>query len=262
MTEVEAPATLFASGGGAGTPALVLLHGLGANATVWEPLRSMLDEHWRGRWIAPDLRGHGRSPFRGPYGFGVHAADVATLLPQDAEAVMVGHSMGGVVAMALGAGSFGIRLRAILAFGVKLAWTSEEVEKLRRLAEAPVRFFERREEAIDRYLRVAGLKGLVNPNSPAASVGVMEKREGFCVAVDPLAYAVVGTDIAAIASACRAPLRLAAGSGDPMVTAVQMRAIDPHAVVLDGLGHNPHVEAPDRFWRLLQSTLAALRLPR
>jgi pimeloyl-ACP methyl ester carboxylesterase len=83
----------------------------------------------------------------------------------------------------------------------------------------------------------------------------MEKPEGFCIALDPLAYAVVGTDVAAIAAACRAPLRLTAGSNDPMVTVEQMRAIDRHAVVLDGLGHNPHVEAPEKIWRLLESTL-------
>lgn len=261
MTASEAPPQLFTTGGGAGPPILVLLHGLGANATVWEPVRPILDKHWRGRWIAPDLRGHGRSPFRRPYGFGVHAADVAALLSQDDDVVVAGHSMGGVVAMALGTGWFGIRVRAILAFGVKLAWTSDEVEKIRQLSRAPARFFDRREDAVDRYLRGAGLKGLVDPNSSAASVGVLEAGGRFRVALDPLVYAVVGPEIAEFVSACRAPLRLAAGSNDPMVAGEQMRQIDPHAVVLDGLGHNSHVEAPERFWRLLESSLQGLRRP-
>jgi pimeloyl-ACP methyl ester carboxylesterase len=45
------------------------------------------------------------------------------------------------------------------------------------------------------------------------------------------------------------------------VTSEQMRVFDPHAVVLNGLGHNPHVEAPDKFWQLLESTLQTSRPP-
>lgn len=260
MTGSEAPAKLFATGGGTGSPTLVLLHGLGANAAVWEAVRPILDEHWHGRWIAPDLRGHGRSPFIGPYGYGVHAADVAALLSQDQEVIVAGHSMGGVVGLALGTGWFGVRVRAVLAFGVKLSWETKDIEKIRQLAQTPARLFERREEAIDRYLRGAGLKGLVDANSFAASVGVREEAQRFRVALDTTAYNVVGPDIADLVCACRAPLRLAAGSNDPMVTSDQMRAFDPHAVVLDGLGHNPHVEAPEKFWRLLESTLQTSRL--
>jgi pimeloyl-ACP methyl ester carboxylesterase len=261
MTESQAPAKLFATDGGAGSPTLVLLHGLGANAAVWEAVRPILNEHWRGRWIAPDLRGHGRSHFGGPYGYGVHAADVAALLSQNHQVIVAGHSMGGVVAMALGTGWFGIQVQAVLAFGVKLAWERKEIEKIRQFSQTPVHFFERRDEAVDRYLRGAGLKGLLDSNSSAAGVGVREEGQRFRVAVDPLAYAVVGPDVADLVSACRAPLRLAAGSNDPMVTSEQMRVFDPHAVVLNGLGHNPHVEAPDKFWQLLESTLQTSRPP-
>jgi pimeloyl-ACP methyl ester carboxylesterase len=254
---MSASVNLFATCGGAGSPTLVLLHGLAANATVWEPLRPILDERWSGRWIAPDLRGHGRSPFRGPYGYGVHAADVASLLSQDDEVVIAGHSMGGVVAMALGTGWFGIRVRAILAFSVKLAWSADEGTKIRQLARAPVRLFEQREEAIERYLRNAGLKGLIDPASPAAHAGVLEQQGRFRVAMDPLAYSVVGPDIGEFISAARAPFRLAAGSKDPMVSGDQMRAVDPATVVLEGLGHNPHVEAPETFWQTLEGALKA-----
>jgi pimeloyl-ACP methyl ester carboxylesterase len=255
MIESHAPTKLFATDGGVGSPILVLLHGLGANASVWEAVFRILDKKWRGRWIAPDLRGHGRSPFCGPYGYGVHAADVAALLSQDDEVIVCGHSMGGVVAMALGAGCFGIRVRSVLAFGVKFVWARDEIGKIKQLSRTPVRFFERREEAIDRYLRGAGLNGLVDPNSAVASAGVLKEDERFRVAFDPLAFAVVGPEIANIASACRAPLRLAAGSKDPMVSAEQMREIDQNAVVVDGSGHNLHVESPEIFWQLLEPSL-------
>ena len=44
--------------GGEGGQRLVLIHGMGANADVWEPLKPYIEQ----RWLAPDLRGHGRSP--------------------------------------------------------------------------------------------------------------------------------------------------------------------------------------------------------
>jgi pimeloyl-ACP methyl ester carboxylesterase len=49
----------------------------------------------------------------------------------------------------------------------------------------------------------------------------------------------------------RAPLRLAAGSADPMVGLDTMRRIDPGAVLLEGAGHNAHWEAPEAVRSLL-----------
>ena len=49
------------TGGGAGEPVLLLLHGLGATADVWDGWRPLLAERWPGRWLAPDLPGHGGS---------------------------------------------------------------------------------------------------------------------------------------------------------------------------------------------------------
>src|SRR3989442_169767 len=146
---------LWKNHGGSGSPTLLLIHGLGANADVWAPLEKHLAE-WPGRWLAPDLRGHGRSPHAAPYGYAGHAADVADMLRQDEEVTVVGHSMGGVVGMALATGWFGIRVRKVIAFGVKIRWAPDEFSKLHALARAPVRFFDNRSEAIERYLKVSG----------------------------------------------------------------------------------------------------------
>jgi pimeloyl-ACP methyl ester carboxylesterase len=248
-------ARLWMEGGGAGGPALLMLHGLGAHATVWERLRPLVAARWPGRWLAPDLRGHGRSPHATPYSFGTHAADVAALLEPGAEVVVLGHSMGGAVAMTLASGWFGLRVRRVVAFGVKLVWTAEEIAKAQELARAPIRWFDTREEAIERHLRVAGLKGLLDPASPAAAVGVVEEGGRFRLAADPGISGVVGPAIEDVVAAMRAPLRLAAGERDPMVTLEQMRRFDRDAVLLPGVGHNPHVEAPELVWRLLEEAV-------
>lgn len=85
-------------------PALVFLHYFAGSARAWEPVVARLEGDYR--CVAPDLRGHGDSaaPASG-YATADGADDVAAL----AEAVglgayaLVGHSMGGKIALALAA---------------------------------------------------------------------------------------------------------------------------------------------------------------
>jgi len=82
-------------------PVMVLLHGLGGSSADWE---SQLPEFSRDhRVIAPDFRGYGNSERRGPYTVERFAADVFALLDelQIGNFILVGHSMGGAVAMVM-----------------------------------------------------------------------------------------------------------------------------------------------------------------
>ena len=74
---------LSVSRGGSGEPLVVLLHGLGANRAVWQRMIEVVGKHWPGRWMAPDLRGHGLSSRDGPYGYAMHAADIAELIADE-----------------------------------------------------------------------------------------------------------------------------------------------------------------------------------
>lgn len=246
---------LFHRSGGEGSPRLVLIHGLGANADVWLPLQKHLSE-WNGAWLAPDLRGHGRSPHHAPYSYAGHAADIAGLLAQDEEVAIVGHSMGGVVAMALASGWFGIKVRKVIAFGVKIRWAPQEVPKLHALARTPSKSFEGRNEAIERYLKVSGLFGLVEPSSPMAASGVREENGKWRLAQDPMIYAAAGPELAPLVKAMQCPLCLAAGSKDPMVSAADMQAFDPKPHLIEGAGHNVQVDRPDELWQFIKAELA------
>ncbi len=70
----------------------------------------------------------------------------------------------------------------------------------------------------------------------------------FQVAMDPRAYGAVGPSVEGLLRVAEAPLRLAAGDRDPMVTLEQMRRIDPVARIFEGVGHNAHWEAPEQVW--------------
>jgi pimeloyl-ACP methyl ester carboxylesterase len=248
---------IFAERGGNGERLLVLLHGLGATAAVWHPLIKILKREWSGRWLAPDFRGHGRSIKRGPYSFDQHATDIAALIRNEGtnDTAVLGHSFGGVIAALVGSGGFGMQPTAALAFGVKIRWSEDEKTKALDLAKRPAKIFVTRGEAIERYLKMAGMFGLVDPASPEVEAGITAADGGWKVAQVPETFSAVEQSVPDALRRANPPVRLAAGSKDPMVTIEDMRAIDPDAYLFEGSGHNVHVEAPEAVWRFVSLNL-------
>lgn len=87
-----------------GDPALVMMHGLTANAMTFALIAPMLSPRFR--VLVPDLRGRGLSD-KPPTGYSMddHAADIIGLLDSLGiqQAVLVGHSFGGMLAMYIAA---------------------------------------------------------------------------------------------------------------------------------------------------------------
>ena len=242
-------------GGGQGEPVLVLLHGLGATADVWDGWGEVLAESWPGRWIAPDLPGHGSAPPLGRYTFGAFASYVAELLPRDADVVALGHSLGGVVALALSSGWFGVRVTGVVGLGIKVAWSDDELARAAGLAARPVAWFETRDEAADRCLKVAGLAGLCGPDDPVVDAGLRQVEGRWRLALDPAAFGVGRPDLPGLLAASRAQVVLARGETDHMVSDEQLAELPAEAVTLAGLGHNAHVEDPPGVAALLRPWL-------
>ncbi|WP_309114866.1 alpha/beta fold hydrolase [Saccharothrix sp.] len=215
--------------GGSG-PLLVLLHGLGATGEVW---RGVVDR-WNGSWLVPDLPGHGRSGPLERYSFGSFAAAVASVVPAGPVAVL-GHSLGGVVALTLASGWFGVDVSAVAGVGIKLRWTAEELERAAGLAARPPKVFETRAEAVDRASKLAGVP---------LEHGVVPDGPGWRPVLDMAAFGVGAPDVAGLLSASKAPITLAAGEHDRMCPEVDLHAAAPGGMVLAGVGHNAHVEQP------------------
>src|SRR5256885_819052 len=119
--------SIYVERGGDGDPVLLLLHGLGATGTVWHGLVGLLPEHWPGSWVIPDLPGHGRSDPLPRYSFGGLAAAVANIVEPGRRVVVLGHSLGGAVGLALASGWFGVDVTAVCGLGIKVRWTQEEL---------------------------------------------------------------------------------------------------------------------------------------
>jgi predicted alpha/beta hydrolase len=163
--------------GGDGDRLLVVLHGLSATRQVWQPMLETAAAHWNGSWIAPDLRGHGSSAAATSYSLGCHAVDIAELVQESgsrSEVTILGHSMGGAVAVVLASGWFGFTPACVFGLGIKVAWSEGELAKLREFAGLPARTFATMDEAVGRYLKVSGLAGLVPPESEIAQSGVLQ----------------------------------------------------------------------------------------
>ncbi|TDD60280.1 alpha/beta hydrolase [Kribbella antibiotica] len=215
---------------------LVLLHGLGATGRVWDGCAQPR--------VAPDLPGHGRAGALARYTFETMAAGVAERLPVRRGLVVVGHSLGGVIALELASGRYGVQVDRVIALGVKVSWTDDELAKAAALAQKPVAWFDSRDEAAARYLKVSGLQGLVDPADDSLDDGLMEVDGHWRLAMDPATFGVGAPKMAELIAASQADVVLARGELDPMNTDAELAALHDQVVTLPGLGHSAHVQDP------------------
>ncbi|GGN11215.1 alpha/beta hydrolase [Lentzea pudingi] len=216
---------------------LVLLHGLGATGEVWQDVVGQ----WPGSWLVPDLPGHGRSAPLDRYSFGAFAATVASEIPREPVTV-VGHSLGGVVGLALASGWFGVEVTTCVGVGIKVRWTEAELEKAAALAGKPSKVFDTEEEAVERASKMAGVR---------LEHGVSEVDGRWTPSLDMKAFGVGAPDMAGLIMASQAHVVLAAGENDPMSPQDHLKELVPEPVVFPGAGHNVHVESPSSLHTVL-----------
>jgi len=232
--------------GGEGSRGALLLHGLGATAAVWKSVRRALQERGTMRWLAADLGGHGGSDWQSFYSVGKLAAQLAELVQQQriGELFIIGHSLGAYVALALASGWFGIAVRGVLGIGPKISWPATDLQAAREVAARPVRWYPTEEEAWTRYRRVSGLTADIAPDEEWLARGAVKAESGWRLAQDPRTFAVAGAPFASLAASATAPVLLARGERDPMVSLQELRTYAPQAHSISGAGHNAHIEDP------------------
>lgn len=238
-------------------PHLVFLHGSGACATVWDDVLTRLPADVRRTVV--DLPGHGRSGRLPSYATGVVAAAVAARAVPRGPVVLVGHSLGGLVAVALANPIFGLDVRAVLGFSIKVDWTEEELAQRSARAARPPRTWTDLDEALARFARVSGLAEAPGPVPPdRLAPGVRRVSDGFALSHDPataLVPPLTREQITAQVAHAGAPVSLACGDRDRMSTPSSM-AILGDVEILEGVGHNAHVTHPDLVADLVHRVLA------
>jgi pimeloyl-ACP methyl ester carboxylesterase len=242
--------------GGDGARTVLLLHGLGATGAVWRGVQDVLKQRGSVRWIAIDLSGHGFSRQTSTYSVGQLAADLAALIRDEPRLLLVGHSLGTYVALALASGWFGLRAEGVLGIGPKLTWSDADHAGMRELASRPIRWYQQESEATARYRRVSGITVEVAAGEQHLARGVTRAAEGFRLSQDPRAFLVGQAPFDSLVASARCPVLLARGEHDPMVSLQELRMHCPDAFEIPAAGHNVHVEKPQSIADAIERMLA------
>jgi pimeloyl-ACP methyl ester carboxylesterase len=244
----------FAYGAGLLTrPPIILVHGAGGNHLYWPPeLRRMPNE----RILAVDLPGHGKSQGIGQHTIDDYADGILAFMKalKLASAVLVGHSMGGAVALQV---AIKARRRVV---GLALLGSAARLRVAPELLQALSDPF-RAEAAADTITE--------NSFSPSTSPRLMElararlfESRSSVLYGDFLACHAFEPPFEAVARIA-APTLLIFGEDDRMVPVPAGRLLQeylPHArlEVVPNAGHMVMLEQPERVMELLASFVQEL----
>ena len=250
-------------------PVLVLIHGITSTSATWAYVLPSLAEHFT--VIAPDLIGHGESAKpRGDYSLGAYAAGIRDLLIAlgHQRATLVGHSLGGGVAMQLAYLFPELCERLVL---VSSGGLGREISVLLRAATLPgselVLPLLVNETVLGVGRRVGGLLSRVGLRVHAdlgqvlrghASLSAGDARAAFLHTLRPIVdvrgQRVDATDRIYLAQSI--PFMIVWGERDPIIPVAHGRVAHElvpgsRLEVFPGAGHFPHLDDPLRFIRVM-----------
>jgi len=265
----------FADFGGAG-PTMVLVHGLGGSHLNWLAVGPALAA--RARVLAPDLAGFGRTPLAGR---SAHVRANAQLLDRfidvvaEGPAILIGNSMGGLLAMMeaerqpekvtrlvlVGAAQPrppGTRFDPVVALtfaAYAVPGLGERFMRWRAARRGPEGLVR------DTLQLVCADPGRVPAEVVAAHVALARDRmdrmpwgnQAFLEAARSIVFTLARRrEVHAMIGRIAAPALLVQGTRDRLVSLAASRATaalrpDWTLAVLEGIGHVPQLEAPERF---------------
>jgi pimeloyl-ACP methyl ester carboxylesterase len=255
-------------------PVLLLLHGMAGSSRAWRDVMPSLAERYR--VIAPDLLGHGESakPL-GDYSLGAFASgmrDVLGVLGVE-RATLVGQSFGGGVAMQLAYQHPEVCERLVL---VDSGGLGREVSLLLRAVTLPgaefvlpvvfPAFVKEQGDRVSRFLLRHGVRSgrAAEIWLACRSLTESDNRRAFVrtmrSVIDPGGQSVSAMDRLYLAAAV--PTLIVWGADDPIIPVAHAHAAHDaipgsRLEILEGVGHFPHVESPERFVALLTDFLEA-----
>lgn len=272
----------YADFGGSGAP-LVLLHGLGGSLTNWLAVAGALTPRFR--VFAPDLIGFGRTPRAGrSAGIAAQAALVARFVEHvgGGAAVVVGNSMGGLVAVQLAADRPDLVARIVLvnaalprSFGTRIDGTVAGLFALYMTPLLGEAFLRRRHAAVGPEgmlrdtMRLCGVD--VNALPPAVYAAQLEvararaampwAHASFIAAARSLVMTLGRRGhVHAMIRRIKAPGLLLYGTRDRLVPLsigedVARLRPDWRLTILDDVGHVPQLQVPERWIAAVTSWL-------
>jgi len=249
---------------GMGLP-LVFLHGFPLSRGVWQKQIDAFRSTYR--VIAPDLRGFGNSETQpGPTTMAQYAEDVSTLLLQQlttGPVVLVGHSMGGYVALAF-ARQFPEMLRGLVLVSTKAGADTAEAAAGRR--------------AMAERVKAEGAQVVIDAMAPKMLAAgkedarMVEQARGFMASSKPegVIGALLGMaerpDATAQLAEIAVPTLVITGADDTVIPPEESEKLaqairGAQLKVIPQAGHLVAFEKPDEFNRILKKWLSQANLP-
>jgi pimeloyl-ACP methyl ester carboxylesterase len=257
-------------------PVLLLIHGIAGSSHAWTDVMPLLARDFT--VIAPDLIGHGESakPL-GDYSLGAYASGLRDLLAvlRIEHATLVGQSLGGGIAMQLAYQHPEICERLVLVdsggLGREVSWvlralTLPGAEFLMPALFAPI--VRSWGNVVARSLYDLGLRsgGAAESWRAYASLTESANRHAFVrtvrAVIDPSGQTVSARDRLYLTA--KVPTLIIWGDRDAIIPVdhayATHRAIPASRLeIIEGVGHFPHVEAPDRFAEILSDFVSTTR---
>lgn len=278
----------YADFGGDG-PALVLVHGLAGAHINWMAVAPKLAETYR--VLAPDLVGFGRTPLAGREATVETNLDVLTRFVEEVAggpALVVGHSMGGLLTLMLAGARPDLLTAAVAASAASppgdachpmpteeeslLTALLDDVEGGAALAHAHVASLGPQAivERAFAYMCARPVDQLVLDAHIALETDRIETTESTLAYLQAFrSLRERGDDFEtfdAMVASITAPVLIVHGLQDPVVPADNMLRVarlrpDWDAAWLDGVGHNVQMEAPEEFLAAVEPFLAKNSAP-
>jgi pimeloyl-ACP methyl ester carboxylesterase len=246
--------------GGDGPPSIVLLHGAGAHSLWWAHIAPSLASE-QTPVVAIDLTGHGASDRRPSYSLDAWAAELrgaVQSLGATGTAVVVGHSLGGVVglraASEAGHGFAGL----VLVDSLVRPRGSERQTNRERIASTPTKIYPSQAAAVGAF-RPFPKPDRVLPYV-AAQIALSSLRAvegGYTWRFDPRVFARPDIDALPVPLAPTAVVRPEHGLVTAQVLAEIQERIDLAGVVeVQGAGHHAMLDAPIALETAIESGVA------
>lgn len=244
-------------------PAVVLLHGLPCNHTIWNNLVAGLSGSYT--FILPDFPGAGESPER-PEGFLLKdiAVELNEILDKEniVEAIIAGHSMGGYTAMAF-ARLFPEKTKAVSLIHSSAAADSEEKKQVRRKSIVMIQKGDAEKQAFAKALvRQLFAKSFIQEKPAVVEEAVrMGNRPSAQSLVNYYQALMAREDNVPVLSSASFPFQWILGAEDSATILEDTLPLTTQAAINDicvypGCGHMGMLETPEqlkadlnRFWQ-------------
>ena len=243
-------------------PTLIILHGLFGSWENWRAQIKKLAEHYD--VIAPDLRNHGGSPHAEEIDYALMADDLIELMDRLGieQALLLGHSMGGKVAMQLALEHPSRVQKLIVADIAPVAYGDHHQEVFQGLFNVDLAQLRSRADAdaqLAEYIDSAAVRAFLLKNLQRSRDGVFSWKMHLQALYD--SYQNISAAPSAEGQYDGPVLFIKGGASDYLLPqhAAAIKARFPHAQykIIDGAGHWLHAEKPAAFNRLLERFLSA-----